>query len=204
VVPAAIIAFGFIFMFVPAYVTFDPTKSRIPLNEGFGMHYPFLVVHIMFGTVAMATAPFQLWPWLRRRHPRIHRVNGRIHIFAGVLPSGIMALLIVPFAAGPAGNAIGGILWLAATFKGFQMARQRRYAEHRKYMIYSFALIMQIIEGRIMVLTIPHLPGFDPSSMPLLLETASWIGVLLNLLAAQLWLDRTRKRKVARDPLAAT
>jgi hypothetical protein len=119
---------------------------------------------------------------------------GRAYVFLGVIPSALLALAITPFAAGPVGNAIGGLLWLAASIYGWRMARLRRYQSHRRFMIYSFALCMQIIEGRVMVLTIPHLPGFDQSSMPLLLETASWIGVLLNLLAAQWWLERTARR----------
>ncbi len=195
VLPAGLISFVFIFMFVPPYLTLDPSQARLPnLRHDVALHYPLLVAHIIFGTIAMATVPFQLWPKLRAWRPAVHRFMGRAYVFGGVIPSGLIALTLVPFAMGPAGNAIGAILWLAATIAGYRMARQRRYLEHRKYMIYSFALCMQIIEGRVMVLTIPHLPGFDPTSFPLLLETASWIGIVLNLLVAHWWLERTSKR----------
>jgi uncharacterized membrane protein YozB (DUF420 family) len=204
VVPAMIIAFAFLVVFVPPYLTLDPTQSRLPLRADVPLHYPLLVAHVVFGTIAMATVPFQLWPKLRRKHPRFHRINGRVHVLAGVVPSGLLALAITPFAQGPAGNAIGGLLWLAATVAGFRAARQKRFADHRKWMIYSFALCMQIIEGRIMVLTIPLLPGYNPASFPLLLETASWIGVLLNLIAAQWWLDRTSGRRAQRRRLPET
>ncbi|GLW05785.1 hypothetical protein Misp01_09150 [Microtetraspora sp. NBRC 13810] len=186
-----LLAFAFIVMFVPVYFTGDPSGARVQLSDYFPWHYGFLVAHVAFGLVAMATAPFQVWPRFRNRYPALHRVMGRLHIFAGVLPAGLMALVITPFAAGPVGNAFGAVLWLGATIMGFRRVRQRRYTEHRRWMIYSFALCMQIIEGRIMVLTIPLLPGFTPDRMPLLLETASWIGILLNLLIAQWWLERT-------------
>ncbi|WP_329106794.1 DUF2306 domain-containing protein [Micromonospora sp. NBC_01699] len=188
------IAYLFILMFVPAYLTFDPSQARVNLREDVPWHYGVLAAHVIFGTVAMATVPFQLWPRFRQRFPAAHRFMGRAYVFVGVIPSSLLALAIVPFAAGPAGNAIGALLWLAASLYGWRMARLRRYQQHRRFMIYSFALCMQIIEGRVMVLTIPHLPGFDPSSFPLLLETASWIGIVLNLLAAQWWLEWTARR----------
>jgi hypothetical protein len=194
--PAAFVSFAFIFLFVPPYLTLDPSQARLPnLRTDVAWHYPFVVAHVLFGTIAIATVPFQVWPKVRQWKPAVHRFLGRTYIFAGVIPSGLMALAIVPFSAGPAGNTVGALLWLAATIAGYRMARQRRYAEHRRYMIYSFALCLQIIEGRIMVMTIPLLPGFTPASFPLVLETASWIGIVLNLLAAQWWLERTARRK---------
>lgn len=185
-----LIAYAFIVIFVPVYFTGDPSKARIQLRDYFPLHYTFLVAHVIFGLVAMSTAPFQIWPWLRNWKPKLHRVMGRVHVFGGVLPAGTMALVLVPFAAGPPGNAIGAVLWAGVTIKGFRHARQRRYREHRRYMIYSFALCMQIIEGRIMVLTIPHLPTYSPVWRPLMLETASWIGILVNLLIAYWWIGR--------------
>ncbi|WBB78695.1 DUF2306 domain-containing protein [Micromonospora sp. WMMD882] len=193
--PGAILAYLFIFMFVPPYLTLDPAQARLPnLRHDIPWHYGFLVAHVISGTVAMATVPFQVWPAFRRRFPALHRYMGRVYIVVGVIPSTIAALAIVPFAMGPAGNVIGGLLWLGTSLWGWRMARQRRFEEHRRFMIYSFALCLQIIEGRVMVLTIPHLPGWDPSSFPLLLETASWIGIVLNLLIAQWYLEWSARR----------
>jgi len=31
------------------------------------------VAHILFGSVALVTACLQIWPWLRRTHPTVHR-----------------------------------------------------------------------------------------------------------------------------------
>ena len=200
--PNAIIAFGFVILFVPVYLTFDPAQARLPnLRQDIPWHYGFLVAHVLFGTIAMLTVPFQVWPRVRQWRASVHRFLGRLYLFGGVLPASITALAIVPFAMGPAGNAIGALLWLAATIVGFRKARQRKYLEHRQFMIYSFALCMQIIEGRVIVNTVPLLPGFNPASFPLLLETASWIGIVLNLLAAQWWLEYTQRRRRPVGPL---
>lgn len=193
VLPAMAVADSFIAYFVPPYLTGDPGKARLPnLRKDLKWHYPTLVAHVATGTVAMATVPFQLWPALRENHPELHRFLGRAYVFGGVIPSGITALAITPLASGPVGNGLGSVLWMAATMAGYRAARRHDFEDHRKYMVYSFALCMQIIEGRVMLLTMPHLPNFKPSWYPKILETASWIGIMLNLLAAQLWLDRSK------------
>jgi cobalamin biosynthesis protein CobD/CbiB len=139
----------------------------------------------------MMTVSLQVWPWMRHHHPAVHRISGRIAIFAGVLPAGLLALAIMPFSGGPAGNTVAAILWLATTITGFRMARKNRYAEHRRFMIYSFALTMQGIWGRIMFLVIPLFPGYDADAAKMTLEAATWVGFVINLLAAQWWLERT-------------
>lgn len=93
------IAYLFILMFVPAYLTFDPSQARVNLREDVPWHYGVLAAHVIFGTVAMATVPFQLWPRFRQRFPAAHRFMGRAYVFVGVIPSSLLALAIVPFAA---------------------------------------------------------------------------------------------------------
>jgi uncharacterized membrane protein len=192
VLPAMAVADSFIAYFVPPYLTGDPQKARLPnLRKDLKWHYPTLVAHVATGTVAMATVPFLMWPALRENHPELHRLLERAYFYS-VIPSGITALAITPLASGPVGNGLGSVLWVAATTAAHQAARLGNVEDERKYMVYSFALCMQIIEGRVMLLTMPHLPNFKPAWYPKILETASWIGIMLNLLAAQLWLDRSK------------
>lgn len=198
VLPLAVVALGFLAYVVPPYLTFDPDRARIPnLRRDVAVHYPLLAVHIYFGTIAFLTLVPQLWPWLRGAHPAVHRWTGRCHVFLGALPTGVLALAIMPFSAGPFGNAVAAILWLGTTVRGYQMARRGRYVEHRRWMVYSAALTLQIVWGRVLLNIAPHVPGFDASSFPLLLETATWIGFVINLLAAHWWLEHTADRAEA-------
>ncbi|GLW12367.1 hypothetical protein Misp01_74950 [Microtetraspora sp. NBRC 13810] len=41
------------------------------------------------------------------------------------------------------------LLWLGSTAAGYRMARRRRFAEHRRWMLRSFALTFSIITNRI-------------------------------------------------------
>jgi hypothetical protein len=195
-VPLALIAIAFLAFSLPPYLTLDPARSRIPLRGD--MHYVLLVAHILFGSVAMITACFQIWPWLRRNHPGVHRATGRIYVLGGVLPGALFSLAVMPFSAGPPGNAVAALLWLGTTIVGFRMGMRRRFAEHRRWMFYSVALTFQGVWGRIMLfILLPLIPAYnpkDPAMLGLALETATWIGFVVNLVGVQLWLDRTRRR----------
>src|SRR5439155_15693472 len=135
-------------------------------------------------------------------HPAGHRWVGRVYVFGGALPTAVLALSIVPFSQGPAGNTVAALLWLTTTITGYRMARRDRETDHRRWMTYSFALTLQIVWGRVMFVVLPLIPGVnmaDPHTLGLIFETASWIGILINLLAAQVWLEWTSRRTATRN-----
>ncbi|WP_431901271.1 hypothetical protein [Amycolatopsis thermoflava] len=72
------------------------------------------------------------WPAFRAKHPRGHRITGRIYVFAGAL----LGLYIGwHTAAGPSvrvANLVGSALWLAVTATGWRVARRRRFGDHRR------------------------------------------------------------------------
>lgn len=195
--PLAAIIIWFLVYVWPPYLTLDPDQANIPnlQRDNYPLHYPFLVAHITFGTIAIVLVPLQIWPWLRRRKPLWHKWVGRVAVFAGVLPAGVTALLIMPFSGGPPGDAVASILWLATTVHAFRMARRRRFAEHRRFMIYCFALTTQIIWGRVWFLFLPHLPGWDEETRKLAFETTTWLPFVINLLAAQFYLEYTARKR---------
>jgi uncharacterized membrane protein YozB (DUF420 family) len=135
---------------------------------------------------------------LRDHYPAIHRWIGRVYVFAGVLPTALLALAITPYSAGPPGNAAAALLWLFTTLMGYRMIRRRRIADHRRWMYYSFALSLQIVWGRLLLVVIlPRVPAFNwgnPNEVNLVLETVTWLGFVINLLVAQIWLEWTARR----------
>jgi len=209
VVPVTLVVISFLAYALPPYFKLDPALARIPhLHRDVWWHFPLLVGHIAFGTIALVTVVFQIIPWLRNRYPAIHRWIGRVYVFAGVLPTALLALAITPYSAGPPGNAAAALLWLFTTVMGYRMIRRRRVADHRRWMIYSFALSLQIVWGRVLlVLVLPRVPAFNfgnPNEVNLVLETVTWLGFVLNLLAAQIWLEWTARRARRATVSAAT
>ncbi len=213
VAPFAFVVLVFVAFSLPPYVTLDPALSRVPEPEGHGWHFPVLVAHVVFGSVAILTCVVQVWPWFRQRYPVSHRRVGRVYVFAGVLPAGVTALAIgavSPF--GPlnqVGTVLMGSLWLVFTAVGFRMARQRRFVDHRRWMIRSFALTASIMSNRIWtavaaVTLSPRLDTTFGGSEVALLQAvaglAGWLGWVVPLLVAEWWLERgdARKRRTRR------
>ncbi|MFM9372905.1 DUF2306 domain-containing protein [Streptomyces sp. Da 82-17] len=181
----------------PRYLSLDESHSRTMLNAGFSGHYELLVLHVVTGNIAMVTVFLQLWPWLRRHHPSVHRVSGRLYVFAGALPSAIVGgLVLVPLRPAPDGSLglfLSAVLWIGTTVMGLRAARKRRYGEHRRWMVYSFALALHTTLGRVLFLMMTYIPGFK-MNVTVLIETANWASWVVGLLIAHWWLEQRRSR----------
>jgi hypothetical protein len=91
-------------------------------------------------------------------------------------------------------NVMLATLWLITTLTGWRMARQRRFAEHRRWMIRSFALTLSIMVNRVLgaVLLLILSPQLDTTfhgDEALLIQTiagiGTWLGWTLSLLTAE-------------------
>jgi uncharacterized membrane protein YozB (DUF420 family) len=71
----AVVVVAFLAYSLPPYFT---GGTRVPAT--FPLHYPLLVGHVMFASVAMVTAVAQIWPGLRARRPALHRRVGRVYV----------------------------------------------------------------------------------------------------------------------------
>ena len=210
IVPLLLVVAAFLAFSVPPYLTFDPAMSRLEPPEGNDFYYPLLVAHVLFGTVAMSTACFQIWPAFRTRHRRGHRITGRIYVYAGALPAGVLGLYIGWYtSAGPSvrvANLVGSALWLTVTIVGLRMARQQRYNEHRRWMSRSFALAMSIVLSRVvnipaMIVLTPQVDTTFGGSEELMKYSAASIGVWLSPLLLLLltdWMLERRKPRISR------
>jgi len=95
VVPLVLLTVIFIAYAVPPYLTLDPARARIQPMPPHASYYPLLVTHIFLGSVALLAACLQVWPWLRRSHPAIHRWSGRVYVTAA-LSASICVMIISP------------------------------------------------------------------------------------------------------------
>ncbi|MEU6149583.1 DUF2306 domain-containing protein [Actinosynnema sp. NPDC047251] len=215
VLPLGVLVAAFVAFSLPRYLTFDAAQTRVPQPGNHTWHYPFLVAHVVFGAIAILTCVLQIWPWLRQNHPGWHRRAGRVYVFAGVLPGGVLAVAIgavSPF--GPinqVGNVLMGTLWLGVTIAGYRMARQRRYADHRRWMLRSTALTLSIISNRFWAaglgFTLPDqlhttFGGSEVALMQAITGITAWMGWVLPFLFIEWWLDRGKSRR--RQPGATT
>ncbi|GAA2907564.1 hypothetical protein Acy02nite_11510 [Actinoplanes cyaneus] len=208
IVPLAAVVVIFVAFSIPPYLSFDPAQSRVPQPASLGVaHFWLLVPHVLFGSVALVTAVLQIWPWFRQQHPVAHRRIGRVYVFGGVLPAGLCALTIGAFTPyGPVtrtSDVILAVLWLGVTVTGWRAARHRRFGEHRRWMIRSFALTASIITNRIwgavfVIGLSPQLETTFHGDEGLLSWVASgassWLGWTVPFLIAEWWLERGRTK----------
>lgn len=186
---------------VPPYLTLDPARARIQPMPPHASYYPLWVTHIFLGSVALLTACLQVWPWLRRSHLRVHRWSGRIY-FAAALSASFCVMIISPMGLHGANqrvaNTMLAILWFATTLAGFRAIRQRRYADHRQWMLRSVALAFSIVAFRfwmpvalaIFVTEIYTGAEIDPAALNQVIGVTSWVSWVVNLLIVEWWLHR--------------
>jgi uncharacterized membrane protein YozB (DUF420 family) len=200
-VPLVLLTVIFIGYAVPPYLTLDPEQARIQPMPPHVSYYPLLVTHIILGSVALLAACLQVWPWLRRSRPAIHRLSGRIYVVAALTAS-ICVMIISPMGLHGANqrvaNTMLALLWFGTTLAGFRAIRQRCFADHRQWMLRSVALAFSIVAFRFWMLVIfavvvpETFTGgeVDPAALDQAIGLTSWGSWVVNLLIVEWWLHR--------------
>lgn len=201
---AALVIFNLLYG-LPKYLSLNPTASRVPIYPSHPEQFPLLVIHVTTGCISLVTAAIQLVPWIRRRHLTVHKASGLLYVFLGAIPAALCGLYVLPLSPAPTGKvglAAMAIGWIATTVTGFVKYLQGKPLEHRRWMLYSFALALGTSWGRIMTELLKLVPNYHVNFM-VFLELTSWLWVV-NILVAQWWWERTlRKRRRVRVARAA-
>jgi uncharacterized membrane protein len=173
------------------YLLHPPQTPQQALGNPRGV--PWLVIHVAGSITALAIGSLQFVPALRRGAGPPHRWTGRIYVL-GCLVGGAAGLVLAPGShAGPiasAGFGLLSVIWIAVNVLGWRAAVQGRLAEHRRWMIRSWALTLAAVTLRlylplVMVLELPFLPWH---------HTISFLAWVPNLIIAELWLRRRGQR----------
>jgi hypothetical protein len=165
-------------------------------NAGFVEHALTTRLHVALGALYLGLALLQFSGPARARWPRLHRVSGRIAVAAGLV-AGFTALIIAvwfPF-SGPAEMVVvwpfAG-LFLFSLGRGVWLARLRRFAEHREWMIRAMAVGTSIVTMRLIF--VPSLMILGESD-----ELARWLSLtsfaaafVIHSSVAEAWIRATR------------
>lgn len=151
---------------------------------------PALVIHAGFAAVALLLGPFQ---FIGRggkngggRRAIWHRFTGALYMAACLAAAPAGLVLALGTTAGPLATAGFGLLalvWFHTTAQGLRAVIGRRYAEHRRWMIRSFALTFAAVTLR---LYLPIAPSLGYDFMPAYVAI-SWLCWIPNLILAE-WL----------------
>jgi hypothetical protein len=183
-VPVALVSYRY---FAPAV----PEPASITSNP---MAHPWLWIHAGLAATALLTGPWQFMPRVRARWPQVHRWLGRTYIFACLVGGFAGLLLASGSTAGPiarAGFGLLAVIWIGVNAQGFRLAVTGRYAEHRQWMIRSFALTFAAVTLRI-YLPLAQAAGVD---FMVAYRAISWLSWVPNLILAELYVRGLPRRQ---------
>ena len=149
----------------------------------------WLPVHATFAAIALLLVPFQLWPTPAGGRRAWHRLAGRAYVIACLLAAPAGLVLAFGATTGPISTAGFGtlaVIWFTVDALGWRAAVQRRFADHRRWMIRSFALTFGAVTLRL-YLPIGPLLGIDFNVAYRAISFLAWVP---NLIVAE-WLMRT-------------
>lgn len=180
---------------VQRYVTgSEPPPPPIVANA---FANPFLFLHVVASVIALLVGPLQFVRRVRTRWPAFHRLTGRLYVLACAVGAPTGLVLALGTTAGPiagAGFAIQALLWPAFTWLGWRAAVERRFGDHREWMLRSYAATAGAITLRLMLPTAVLLLGLD--FMPAY-RVIAWLSWATNLLLIEYHIRRRRASTAA-------
>lgn len=191
----------FIVSIAAKYLTFDPAVYFEQQREIYVERVLALGLHVSGAIVALAIGPLQFVGAIRRRLPRLHRAIGILYLL-GCLAGGIGGLLLAPTAHGGPIASVGfaglAISWLVTGAVGLRMILTGRVADHRRWMIRSFALTFSAVTLRLMLLTYGGLASADLITLDFTTAyvAIAWLCWVPNLLIAIHFTPAPSKREV--------
>ncbi|WP_432761484.1 DUF2306 domain-containing protein [Rhizobium calliandrae] len=140
------------------------------------------LMHMLIAPAALVLGPFQFFPGIRMRHPKLHRCFGRVYVLACVI-GGIGAFATSPFASGGLVASVGfgilAVLWVGTTVAAWISVVQGRFEWHRLLMRFSYAMTFGAVALRLQI-PIGFALGYSSySSMSPILAFTSWIPNVL-------------------------
>lgn len=148
-----------------------------------------LMAHISSAPIALILGILQLSAKRRAKNPTLHRWFGRIY-GVSILVGGISGLMLAVNALGGpvAGWGFGllAVIWMGVTANAIRLAIAGNYAEHRKWMIRSFALTFAAVTLRLYLVGF-MIAGFEYAAASVFIAWMCWVP---NLVFAEWWIGR--------------
>lgn len=146
----AVIGFSLFFLWTDVFPYLQGYRSP-SFGSTFFRNQFFVVVHLVGGTAALLTGPFQFWPGFREKNMRLHRLLGKVYLIGGVLVgfSALRSSLISKCAPCRISLFLTGVLLLITLITAWLAIKKRHIKPHRQFMIRSYVLMLAFVFVRI-------------------------------------------------------
>ena len=195
---------------------YEQTVQYFALSDGVGflplkkkvIHLPHwksaFYVHVFTSIFALFAAFTQFVPIKNRWLAKVHRWAGRIYVFNILLLCAPSGLLLACYAEGGIVGRLGfatlACLWFATTALGLRAILKRKVSRHQEWMIRSYALTFSAVTLREWQYWFAVLLPPTYNTFPLV----AWLGWLLNLMLAEIWIRWKRRSLLALELLPKT
>jgi uncharacterized membrane protein len=175
----------------------DPNGFGPPaeFTERYNQHPVVSLIHMLTGMLFVVFGPLQFSTNFRNKNLTRHRWIGRTLITAGLIAAitGILAGVWLP-AFGGFNTLLAvwffGLAIIGCLLRSFWCARNRMIHAHREWMMRAFAIGLGVGTQRILIFI--FLP-FQLTSFEDLFGATLWMGIAINLIIAEVWINVTRK-----------
>jgi len=144
-----------------------------------------LLVHIVFGTIALFSGPVQLWLGIADRRMELHRRLGIVYMSA-VAVSAMAAYVIAlsPSAGWVFGTGLMGLAtaWLTTTVLAFLAIKRQLIEQHKEWMVRSYVTTFAFVFFRIGAVV---LAAADPAGQLQQVAGLAWACWALPLLVTE-------------------
>ncbi len=177
-----------------ASLTQDPATA-----DALGVRYiehPWVsIFHIVPGVLFLTFAPLQFVARIRQRRISIHRGMGRV--LATCAAFSVLLALVANFVF-PAFGGIStqsavvflSVLLVFSLFMAIRHILRKKVRQHREWMIRTFAAAMSVATQRVFLILLESLIGLSVEEA---FGAAFWLGIGVNLVVAEVWINYTRR-----------
>jgi hypothetical protein len=146
--------------------------------------------HMAIATPLLVIAPLQFIAGIRRQRPAVHRWLGRAFLSSSIV-AGLLAIWLgatIQYEGSRIPLAMFGAVWIGFSVAAWACARKRDYANHRRFVIRSFAIGLAFIWVRV-------LGAFEEQLFPFISDreardtTQEYLSFILPLLVIETWLS---------------
>lgn len=179
------------------YVLFHNERFVVePDNPAWQRYEPFkwwLLPHALGGALVILLAPLQFSNRLRQRFTKLHRVLGRLYVAGAVIlaPTGAYIQYFQERFGAPRSftvlAVVDAVMLLVTTLVALVFAYKRKIAQHRQWMIRSYAVALVFLEVRFIM----GVTGWEQLGVEMV-QAIIWSCLALSLLLADLanhWLE---------------
>ncbi len=176
------------------YIPYNTDVGFLRIKQHYLHHYFWrsaFFTHVYCSMLVLFAGFTQFSAELLKRYPKLHRSMGYLYVINILLVTGPAGLVMGFYANGGIYARIGfvllAILWWGFTFMALQKARQKKWQQHRAFMIRSFALTLSALTLRCWKVVLNNLFDLSPNESTIAIV---WLGWGLNLLVAEWYIQK--------------